>query len=180
MITALVVFGVGYVALDKFVVSKRPTAAVQASATTGPATPSAQPVIPEKSIPALPFVDMSEKHDQEYFADGMSEELIDHIARIQDLRVIARTSTFAFKGKNEDMRSIASKLGVANLLEGSVRKSGNDLRITVQLIRAADGSHLWSQTYERAFKEVFHVQSEISSEVAKALQVTLEVGDGIS
>jgi TolB-like protein len=85
---------------------------------------------------------MSEKHDQEYFADGMSEELIDQLTRIQNLRVIARTSSFAFKGKNDDVRSIAGKLGVANLLEGSVRKSGSALRITVQLIRASDGSHL--------------------------------------
>ena len=173
-IAAVAALAVGYIAVDKFVLSKRVAAPATVSAVPAASMPIA---IPEKSVAVLPFVDMSEKHDQEYFADGMSEELIDHLARIENLRVIARTSSFAFKGKNEDMRSIASKLGAANLLEGSVRKSGNDLRITAQLIRAADGSHVWSQTYERTFTDIFHLQSEIAGEVAKALQVTLVAGD---
>jgi len=133
-------------------------------------TPAA---IPEKSIAVLPFVDMSEKHDQEYFSDGLSEELIDHLAHIPDLKVIARTSSFAFKGRNEDMRSIAAKLGVANLLEGSVRKAGEELRITAQLIRASDGVHLWSEIYDRKVNDIFKVQDEISTTVAKALNVAL-------
>jgi TolB-like protein len=120
---------------------------------------------------------MSEKHDQEYFSDGLSEELIDHLAHIPDLKVIARTSSFAFKGKNEDMRTIATKLGVANLLEGSVRKSGNTLRITVQLIRASDGVHLWSETYDRKLTDIFKVQDEISTTVAKALNVALNASN---
>jgi serine/threonine protein kinase/TolB-like protein len=127
----------------------------------------------DKSIAVLPFVDMSEKKDQEYFSDGLSEALIDQLSRSQDLRVIARTSSFQFKGRNEDVRSIAEKLGVANILEGSVRKAGNALRITAQLIRASDGSHLWSQTYERSFNDIFQVQDEISATVSQALKATL-------
>jgi len=119
-------------------------------------------------------VDMSEKKDQEYFSDGLSEELIDRLSHSRELMVIARTSSFAFKGKNEDMRSIAAKLGVANLLEGSVRKAGNELRITAQLIRASDGTHLWSQTYDRSLADVFKVQDEIAGTVAAALNVALK------
>jgi adenylate cyclase len=144
----------------------------------GPATVSPRsevPVstVPDKSIAVLPFVDMSEKHDQEYFSDGLSEELIDHLSRNTNLKVIARTSSFAFKGKNEDMRTIATKLGVANLLEGSVRKAGLELRITAQLIRATDGMHMWSQTYERKLNDIFKVQDEISTTVARELNVAL-------
>jgi TolB-like protein len=128
------------------------------------------------SIAVLPFVDMSEKHDQEYFSDGLSEELIDHLTHFPDLKVIARTSSFAFKGKNEDMRSIAMKLGVANLLEGSVRKAGGELRITAQLIRALDGVHLWSETYDRKLTDIFKTQDEISATVAKALNAALNAG----
>src|SRR5579862_9085406 len=114
----------------------------QRPATTAVRAPEipAIPVVPEKSVAVLPFVDMSERKDQEYFSDGLSEELIDLLSHIPDLKVIARTSSFAFKGKNEDMRSIATKLGVAKLLEGSVRKAGTELRITAQLIRASDRS----------------------------------------
>ena len=129
--------------------------------------------VPDKSIAVLPFVDMSEKHDQEYFSDGLSEELIDHLSHNPNLKVIARTSSFAFKGKNEDMRTIATKLGVANLLEGSVRKAGTQLRITAQLIRATDGVHLWSQTYERKLNDIFKIQDEISTTVAQELKVAL-------
>ena len=136
-------------------------------------SPGASAAVPEKSIAVLPFVDMSEKHDQEYFSDGLSEELIDHLSHNPNLKVIARTSSFAFKGKNEDMRTIATKLGVANLLEGSVRKAGTELRITAQLIRATDGVHLWSQTYERKLNDIFKVQDEISTTVAKELNVAL-------
>jgi adenylate cyclase len=135
--------------------------------------PAARPAANEKSIVVLPFTDMSEKHDQEYFSDGLTEELIDHLAHSPDLKVIARTSAFAFKGKSEDVRTIAEKLGVSNLLEGSVRRSGQELRITAQLIRAANGTHLWSQTYDRKFADVFKVQDEIASTVARALEAVL-------
>ncbi len=128
---------------------------------------------PEKSIAVLPFVDLSEKRDQEYFSDGLSEELIDHLSHSPDLKVIARTSSFQFKGKNEDVRTIAEKLGVANLLEGSVRTSGHDLRITAQLIRASDGTNLWSQTYDRQLSDIFKVQDEIAGTVVDAMRATL-------
>lgn len=165
--TAAAVFA--YLVLDKIWLSNRVTAEhVVREVKQAPAA-----TIADKSIAVLPFVDMSEKHDQEYFSDGLSEELIDHLAHIPDLKVIARTSSFAFKGKNEDMRSIASKLGVANLLEGSVRKAGGELRITAQLIRASDGVHLWSETYERKFTDIFKVQDEISTTVANALNIAL-------
>jgi adenylate cyclase len=140
-------------------------------------SPTTAVVVPEKSIAVLPFVDMSEKKDQEYFSDGLSEELINQLSHNADLKVIARTSSFAFKGKNEDMRTIASKLGMANLLEGSVRKAGPQLRITAQLIRAADGVHLWSETYDRKLDDIFKVQDEISSTVAKALNAALGAGN---
>jgi TolB-like protein len=127
----------------------------------------------DKSIAVLPFVDMSEKRDQEYFSDGLSEELIDHLSHNPDLKVIARTSSFAFKGRNEDIRTIARTLGVANLLEGSVRKAGNELRISAQLIRAVDGVDLWSESYERQLTDVFKVQQEIADAVSKGLQAKL-------
>jgi TolB-like protein/cytochrome c-type biogenesis protein CcmH/NrfG len=127
------------------------------------------------SIAVLPFVDMSASKDQEYFADGLSEELIDHLANSPDLKVIARTSSFQFKGKNEDVRSIAEKLGVANLLEGSVRKLGGQMRITAQLIKASDGTHLWSQTYDRSVNDIFQVQDEIAARVTQALDAALNV-----
>ena len=142
---------------------------------TAPAAPvaAAAATAPDKSIAVLPFVDMSEKHDQEYFSDGLSEELIDRLSHNPDLKVIARTSSFAFKGKNVDIRSIARTLGVANLLEGSVRKSGNQLRITAQLIRAADGVDLWSESFERQLNDVFKVQQDIAAAVVTGLQAKL-------
>jgi TolB-like protein/DNA-binding winged helix-turn-helix (wHTH) protein len=129
----------------------------------------------DKSVAVLPFVDMSEKKDQEYFSDGLSEELINHLSRSHGLKVIARTSSFQFKGRNEDVRSIAGRLGVAHLLEGSVRKAGQELRVTTQLIRASDGVQLWSQTYDRNLADIFKVQDEISDRVAKALNATLAI-----
>jgi TolB-like protein/DNA-binding winged helix-turn-helix (wHTH) protein len=129
----------------------------------------------DKSIAVLPFVDMSEGKDQEYFSDGLSEELINHLSRIPALKVIARTSSFQFKGRNEDVRSIAGRLGVAHLLEGSVRKAGQELRVTTQLIRASDGVHLWSQTFDRNLADIFKVQDEISERVASALNATLAI-----
>jgi serine/threonine protein kinase len=131
------------------------------------------PAATDKSIVVLPFVDMSEKHDQEFFSDGLSEELIDRLSHSPDLKVIARTSSFQFKGKNEDVRTIANKLGVANLLEGSVRRSGQALRITAQLVRAEDGTHLWSQTYDRELSDIFKIQDDIAGTVAHSLQVAL-------
>jgi TolB-like protein/tetratricopeptide (TPR) repeat protein len=131
------------------------------------------PVISDKSVAVLPFVDMSEKKDQEYFSDGLSEELIDMLTKVSDLRVPARTSSFYFKGKSEDIPTIAKRLLVAHVLEGSVRKSGNHMRITVQLVRADNGYHVWSQTYDRTVDDIFKVQDEIAGAVVKALKLSL-------
>jgi TolB-like protein len=130
----------------------------------------------EVTLAVLPFADISPGKDQEYFSDGLSEEILNQVAQIEGLKVTARTWSFSFKGKNEDMRVIGEKLGVANLLEGSVRKDGNDLRITAQLIDAKDGTHIWSQTYAREMNKIFEVQEEIAKDVAKALSVKLDVG----
>jgi TolB-like protein len=131
---------------------------------------------PPHSIAVLPFVDMSEKKDQEYFSDGLSEELIDMLTKIPELRVPARTSSFYFKGKSETIATIARTLGVANVLEGSVRKAGNQLRVTAQLIRADNSYHLWSETYDRELKDVFKVQDEIAGAVVNALKLKLAPG----
>jgi serine/threonine protein kinase len=149
------------------------TVPVAATSTASPIPVVAAQLQPDKSIAVLPFLDMSENQDQEYFSDGLSEELIDHLVHSADLRVIARTSSFQFKGRNEDVRSIARKLGVTHVLEGSVRKAGQQLRITAQLIRASDGAHLWSQTYERNLLDIFKLQDEIGDKVSQALHVAL-------
>ena len=148
----------------------RERAAVPAATPGVAAMPTAMTA---KSIAVLPFLDMSEKHDQEYFSDGLSEELLDLLAKTEGLEVIARTSSFYFKGKQVTIAEIANTLHVAHLLEGSVRKAGNTMRVTAQLIRANDGVHLWSDTYDRDFKDVFKVQDEIAAAVVKALQIKL-------
>ena len=127
--------------------------------------------ISDKSIAVLPFVDMSEKKDQEYFADGMAEEIIDLLVRIPGLKVIGRTSSFQFKGKTGDLRSIATQLGVAYVLEGSVRQSGDRLRVTAQLIDSRDGTHLFSQNYDRELSDVLKMQDEIADTLVRALQI---------
>ena len=131
------------------------------------------PAISEKSIAVLPFVNMSSDKEQEYFSDGLAEELLDLLAKTPGLHVIARTSSFSFKGKSEDIPTIAAKLKVANILEGSVRKSGTHLRVTTQLIRADTGEHIWSETYDRELKDVFKVQDEIAGAVVAALKLKL-------
>jgi serine/threonine-protein kinase len=125
------------------------------------------------SIAVLPFVDMSQARDQEYFSDGLSEELLNLLAQVPQLRVIARTSSFSFKDKDVDVATIARTLNVGHVLEGSVRKSGNTLRITAQLVRASDSSQLWSQTFDRELTDVFKVQDEIAVAVVDALKVKL-------
>ena len=125
------------------------------------------------SIAVLPLVNMSSDKEQEYFSDGLSEELLNLLAQVPQLRVIARTSSFSFKGKSVDVATIAKALDVGNILEGSVRRSGNKLRVTAQLIRAADSSHLWSQTYDRELTDVFKVQDEIAAAVVAALKIKL-------
>jgi TolB-like protein/Flp pilus assembly protein TadD len=121
---------------------------------------------PRKSIAVLPFVNMSTDPENEYFSDGMTEEILNALARIKGLRVTSRTSAFAFKGKNEDVREIGAKLNVDSVLEGSVRKAGSKVRITAQLINTADGYHVWSETYDRELQDIFQVQDEISHAIA--------------
>lgn len=153
----------------------RTTAPVASSASTASvaSTPPPTTAAIDNSIAVLPFVDMSQEQDQEYFSDGLSEELLNLLAQLPQIRVIARTSSFSFKGKEVDVATIARTLNVEHLLEGSVRKSGNTLRVTAQLIRASDSSHLWSQTYDRELTDVFMVQDEIAAAVVDALKVKL-------
>jgi TolB-like protein len=170
LLAGAVVVAAGYFALNRWVLSKR---AVESQATLVQSAAPAQNAIPDKSIAVLPFVDMSEKKDQEYFSDGLAEELIDLLAQVPNLKVTARTSSFYFKGKSEDIATIAQKLRVANLLEGSVRKAGNTMRVTAQLIRADNGYHLWSKTYDEDVKDIFKVQDQIASAVVDALKAQL-------
>jgi eukaryotic-like serine/threonine-protein kinase len=125
----------------------------------------------QPSIAVLPFVDMSPAHDQEYFSDGVAQEIINALAQVPGLHVVARSSSFSFKGKSEDLRTVGQKLDVAHILEGSVRKSGSRLRVTAQLVGAADGYQLWSQTFDRDLADVFAVQDEISRAVVAALRL---------
>jgi adenylate cyclase len=125
----------------------------------------------KNSIAVLPFVDMSPQKDQEYFCDGMTEELINRLSNVRELRVPARTSAFFFKGREQDIREIGRKLDVNTVLEGSVRRAGNELRITAQLVNIADGYHLWSQTYDRELQDIFALQDEISLQIINKLKI---------
>ncbi len=163
-VTAVIVLSVSLA----YLVFERPQAPVR------PAAPaSQQPNMPEKSVAVLPFIDMSEKKDQEYFSDGLSEELIGLLSKVPDLKVSGRTSSFYFKGKQTTIAEIARTLGVSHVLEGSVRRSGGALRITAQLIRADNGYDIWSETYDRKLNDIFKVQDEISAAVVKALKIAL-------
>ncbi|HSC11745.1 MAG TPA: tetratricopeptide repeat protein [Rhodanobacteraceae bacterium] len=189
MIFVVMALALAYFVFDKFLLVPRRESARETRVATGPgkqeAADASRPA-PEKSsdtvsraiptdssIAVLPFVNMSSDKEQEYFSDGLSEELLNQLAQIPQLRVIARTSSFSFKGKEVDVATIAKALNVANVLEGSVRKSGSNLRITAQLIRTADSSHLWSKTYDREMSDVFKVQDEIAGEVVASLKLTL-------
>ena len=159
---AAVVIGllvIGAIVPAYMIVSRKPTTSLTA--------------IPEKSIAVLPFVNMSEDKANEYFSDGISEELLNLLAKIPQLQVTARTSSFSFKGKEVAIPEIARTLHVAHVLEGSVRKAGNSVRITAQLIKAGTDTHLWSQTYDRKLDDIFAIQDEIAADVVKQLKVTL-------
>lgn len=149
------------------------TAGANAAAASAENGADAASPIADKSIAVLPFLDMSQAKDQEYLSDGLAEELLNVLAQIPELRVAARTSAFAFKTKSDDIPTIAKKLHVANVLEGSVRKSGTRVRITAQLIRAENGYHLWSETYDRDLGDIFKLQDEIAGSVVQALKVAL-------
>ena len=180
IIIGLLVLAIGLFAFDRFAPrrSEPPVASPEASVPAAPSASStttapASSTASDNSIAVLPFVDMSQGKDQEYFSDGLSEELLNLLAQLPQLRVIARTSSFAFKGKEVGVAEIAKTLNVAHVLEGSVRKSGDTLRITAQLIRTADSSHLWSETYDRQMTDVFKVQDEIAGAVVAQLKVKL-------
>jgi len=127
----------------------------------------------DKSIAVLAFADMSPNKDHEYFSDGISEEILNLLAKVTDLKVISRTSSFAYKGKEDNIKRIAGELNVGHILEGSVRKSGNTLRITAQLINAKDGTHIWSETYDREMNDIFKIQDEIAGKVTQQLEASL-------
>ena len=131
--------------------------------------------IPEKSIAVLPFLDLSQTKDQEYFCDGISEEILDALAKVDGLRVVGRTSSFSFKGKNANVSEVGKKLNVANVLEGTLRREGNRVRVTAELINTRSGFHLWSETYERELQGVFALQDEITRSIVEALKVKLAV-----
>ena len=178
VITGLLVLALGYFAFDKFVLDPERDAELVAT-TRAPA--AAEPAVEtqagsearQNSIAVLPFVNMSDDASNEYFSDGLSEELLNLLAKIPELRVAARTSSFSFKDQNVEIPKIAERLGVAHVLEGSVRKAGTQLRITAQLIRADNGFHLWSETYDRELENIFEIQDEIAANVVDALKVTL-------
>jgi serine/threonine-protein kinase len=167
---ALIVAGVaiGWVAIDRF---RSSTAARQAAASTQSVEAAFAP--PPHSIAVLPFVNMSGDASQDYFSDGISEELLNSLSRLNDLQVVARTSSFSFKGQNVDVATIAHKLNVGAVLEGSVRRSGNTVRITVQLINAVTGFHIWSQTYDRNITDILKVQTDVATSVAQQLETRL-------
>src|SRR5947208_6502661 len=133
------------------------------------------PFFPEKSIAVLPFLDLSQAKDQEYFCDGMSEEILDALAKVDGLRIVARTSSFSFKGKSTDVSDLGKKLNVENVVEGSVRRDGNRVRISAQLINARNGLQLWSETYERELQGVFALQDEITRAIVDALKIKLAI-----
>jgi serine/threonine protein kinase/Flp pilus assembly protein TadD len=144
------------------------------SGSSGGPTPFASPQeASPKSIAVLPFADMSPEKDQDYFCEGIADEIINAITKVLALRVASRSSSFAYKGMNQDIRKVGEQLGVSTVLEGSVRKSGNRLRITVQLINVADGYHIWSERYDRELEDVFAVQDEIAESIVRALRIVL-------
>jgi TolB-like protein/tetratricopeptide (TPR) repeat protein len=164
LISVVLLLAVGFLLVDRFVMQPAPEVVV-VEEVGGDI---------EKSVAVLPFVAMSSGPDDEYFADGITEEILNSLAQVPDLLVTARTSAFAFKGLDVPIPEIAAKLGVANVVEGSVRRSGDRLRVTAQLIRAVDGFHLWSETYDRSAADSFGVQDEIAEKVAGALNVVLD------
>ena len=180
-IVIALVLTLAYISVDKFILEPQRDAellesvqieTVQTADITDPVTEGKSAEL-DKSIAVLPFVNMSDDAGNEYFSDGLSEELLNLLARIPELKVAARTSSFSFKDKDLEIPEIASRLKVAHVLEGSVRKHGNQLRITAQLIQADNGYHLWSETYDRQLDNVFQMQEDIASAVVDALRITL-------
>ena len=169
----LLALALGYFAFDKFIIDPaRDQSKVEVARQEG-RTEALIESYGDHSIAVLPFVNMSSDPEQEYFSDGISEELLNVLSRIPELRVISRSSAFSFKGKDIDIPTLAKKLNVAHVLEGSVRKSGNQIRITAQLIEARTDSHIWSETYDRTLEDIFAIQDEITSEIVSQLKLTV-------
>ena len=154
-----------------------PATAVTTQAVDSFLTEEPVPETDEKSIAVLPFVDMSPDGDQAYFADGISEEILNVLVKTHSLKVAGRTSSFQFRGRNEDLRVIGDQLGVEHILEGSIRKANNRVRITAQLVKADDGFHLWSETYDRELTDIFAIQDEIARSITDALAIELNLAD---
>lgn len=173
MIMVVLALALGYFAFDKFVLSESREATLVEAARQEGRSEALVESYGEKSIVVLPFVNMSSDQEQEYFSDGISEELLNLLSRIPELRVISRTSAFSYKGKNIKATEVARELNVAYILEGSVRKAGNRIRITAQLIEARSDTHLWSQTYDRTLDDIFQIQDELAEAVTAGLKITL-------
>jgi len=172
MIIVVLVLALGYFTYDKFISSpSREAALLEARARVAAGQDATSGF--DRSIAVLPFINMSDDAGNEYFSDGLSEELLNLLAKIPELKVASRSSSFQFKGEKIDVKEAAQKLNVAHVLEGSVRKSGKQIRITAQLIKADDGYHLWSETYDRSLDNIFAIQDEISAAVVAALKVEL-------
>jgi len=173
--TVFVMAALAALMVNKFWISSHvaPEKPVATTSLAPAADVPARPTISEKSVAVLPFTDMSADKDQEYFADGLSEEILNVLAGIPTLRMIGRTSSFQFKGKNDDLRAIGAKLGAAYVLEGSVRRSGDRVRVIAQLIGTQDGVRRWSSSYDRPFGDVLKLQGELAAGVARALEITV-------
>ena len=176
-IMLVLVLAVSYFAFDKFILSESREQAIAETAREAGMFDALAAYTSNESIAVLPFADMSAEQDQEYFADGITEELLNQLAQLEGLNVTGRTSSFTFKGHNQDLKSIGEQLGVTNLLEGSVRKDGDSIRITAQLINSQTGFHLWSDTYDRKISDIFDIQEDIARSVAGALSIVLDVDD---
>ncbi|HET6563929.1 MAG TPA: hypothetical protein VFG52_00840 [Xanthomonadales bacterium] len=175
-IIAILLVALSWFAWDKFAAPTSPDIPANAGIQDTSA-PSESPTVNEKSIAVLPFVNMSEDASNEYFSDGISEEILNALAKVKDLQVAGRTSSFAFKGQNQDLRQVGEALGVDHILEGSVRKAGNKVRVTAQLIRVDNGFHLWSESYDRELDDVFAIQDEIANAILQQLKAHLVGGE---
>jgi len=173
IILVVLALALGYFAFDKFVLSESREAAIAETAHQAGRNEALVESYGDKSIAVLPFVNMSSDPEQEYFSDGISEELLNLLSKIPEMRVISRSSAFSYKDRDLDIPTIAAQLNVAHILEGSVRKTGNQVRITAQLIEARSDTHLWSETYDRELENIFDVQDEIAAIVVEKLKITL-------
>ena len=176
IIIVLLALALGYFAFDKFVLEPARVSDLVEESVQQARSDALVESYGDKSIAVLPFINMSADPEQEYFSDGISEELLNLLAKIPELRVISRSSAFSFKGKDIPIPTVAEQLNVAHVLEGSVRKVGNRVRITAQLIEARSDTHLWSETYDRTLDNIFATQDEIAGTVVAALKLTL-LGD---